>query len=259
MLTKFHCHIKRSLQKFKNTCDRKYGVDNPARYKQFREKQKQTTIKKYGHEHALQNEQIKEKRKQTNLEKYGYECPLQNKEVRQKIRQTCLEKYSCEYSVQNEQVKEKIKQANLKKYGHEYSLQNQEVRQKIKQTCLKKYECEYSCQDPSIALKIARSHRASIILKHWKTGQDIVCVASYEPKVVQYFNDNKIDFVWQVRFDMPNGKKYFVDVYLPEQKIYVEIKGYFYKDAKEKWDWFHKEYPNSELWDKQKLKELKIL
>ncbi|KKM14938.1 hypothetical protein LCGC14_1701060, partial [marine sediment metagenome] len=27
----------------------------------------------------------------------------------------------------------------------------------------------------------------------------------------------------------------------------------------EKWEWFHKEHPNSELWDKKKLKEMKII
>jgi hypothetical protein len=37
-----------------------------------------------------------------------------------------------------------------------------------------------------------------------------------------------------------------------------EIKGYFWKDALEKWSWFHQNYPNSELWDKNKLKQLNI-
>ena len=60
-------------------------------------------------------------------------------------------------------------------------------------------------------------------------------------------------------FTMTSGKVYICDCYLPERDLYIEIKGYFRKDAKEKWDWFHKEYPNSELWDKKKLKELGIL
>jgi len=44
-----------------------------------------------------------------------------------------------------------------------------------------------------------------------------------------------------------------------EKKKWIEIKGYFRKDAKKKWNWFHKEYPNSELWDKNKLKEMGLL
>jgi hypothetical protein len=31
------------------------------------------------------------------------------------------------------------------------------------------------------------------------------------------------------------------------------------EDAKEKWEWFHSNYPNSELWNESKLKEMKIL
>lgn len=40
---------------------------------------------------------------------------------------------------------------------------------------------------------------------------------------------------------------------------WAEIKGYFWDDAKEKWKWFNEEKPNSELWDKNKLKEMRIL
>ena len=52
---------------------------------------------------------------------------------------------------------------------------------------------------------------------------------------------------------------YRPDLYLPEGRLWVEIKGYFRKDAQEKWDWFHREHPNSELWDNKKLKEMEIL
>ena len=55
---------------------------------------------------------------------------------------------------------------------------------------------------------------------------------------------------------MPNGKVYFCDLRLVKQNLYVEIKGQFYKDALEKWNWFHETYPNSELWNEPKLKKL---
>jgi len=58
---------------------------------------------------------------------------------------------------------------------------------------------------------------------------------------------------------MPDGRTYRLDLYLIDEDKYVEIKGYFRKDAQEKWDWFHKTHTNSELWNKKKLKELKIL
>lgn len=55
---------------------------------------------------------------------------------------------------------------------------------------------------------------------------------------------------------MPTGKVYIPDCYLPIEDKWVEIKGRFLGDAKEKWDWFHSTYPNSELWDRPKLKSM---
>lgn len=103
------------------------------------------------------------------------------------------------------------------------------------------------------------------ILYHWKTNEEIICVASYEKRVIENLNKNHIDFKWHPEiFKMPpdeNGKikTYRPDLYLILDNKWIEIKGYFWDDAKEKWDWFHKEYPNSELWNEDKLKEMNIL
>ncbi|KKL20247.1 hypothetical protein LCGC14_2457360, partial [marine sediment metagenome] len=65
--------------------------------------------------------------------------------------------------------------------------------EKKKQFNLKKYGVEHPMQDLKIALKCARMQNNSYILKHWKTNEEIICVASYEKKVVEYFNKNKIN------------------------------------------------------------------
>ena len=109
-------------------------------------------------------------------------------------------------------------------------------------------------------MKAAKSQNNTKILKHWKTKEKIICVASYEVKVVQWLNKNKIEYLWQPKmFEMPNGKRYLPDVYIIGNDLWIEIKGYFRKDAKEKWEWFHNEYPNSELWNEDKLKEMEII
>ena len=130
---------------------------------------------------------------------------------------------------------------------------------RAKETCLKKYGVNHISQVPEIASKQAKSANNSTILYHWKTNEELVCRASYEPKVIKYLNQNQIDYDFQIRFSMPDGRVYFCDLYLKNEKKYVEVKGYFRKDAREKWDWFHSEYPNSELWNEKKLKEMKIL
>jgi ribosomal protein S27AE len=109
-------------------------------------------------------------------------------------------------------------------------------------------------------IQAAKSQNNSFTLYHWKTNEGLVCQASWEKKVVEYFNKNKINFRWQPRsFLMPDGKKYYPDLYLFSTKKWVEIKGYMREHNKVKWDWFHKERPNSELWDSIKLKQMKIL
>ena len=93
-----------------------------------------------------------------------------------------------------------------------------------------------------------------------RLGEILDCQGSYEKKVIEnYVNKNRLHIDWQIRFDVPGGRKYFVDMYIKESNLYIEIKGYFRKGAKEKWDWFHKEHSNSELWNEQKLKELNII
>jgi hypothetical protein len=131
---------------------------------------------------------------------------------------------------------------------------------KRKKTCIERYGFHAPTLNPEIARKAARTQAASYILHHWKTGEELVCQASYEKAVVEYWNKNKTNFLWQSKtFLMPDGKSYRPDAYLPDQDLWIEVKGYFYKDAKEKWEWFQSVHPNSELWDNKKLKSLKIL
>jgi len=115
-------------------------------------------------------------------------------------------------------------------------------------------------QNVEVALKNAKAQRNSGIIKHWKTNEDCVWVGSYERKTLEYLNKNQIDYKWQPKvFKMPNGKTYRPDLYLIKEDRWVEIKGFMRETSNLKWTWFHKEYTNSELWDKNKLKELGIL
>jgi hypothetical protein len=109
-------------------------------------------------------------------------------------------------------------------------------------------------------LKGAIKSNDTKILLHWKTGQSLVCKASYEIKTVKFLNENRINFEWQPRaFVMPSGKRYTPDLHLTDTDIWIEIKGFMRPIAFEKWSWFQTFMQNSELWDKKKLQELGIL
>jgi len=140
------------------------------------------------------------------------------------------------------------------------------TRQKFMKTNLEKYGFPNPMQNKDVSLKAARTQSNSVIKFHWKTGEELVCQASYEPKVVDYLNERKIDFLWQPQtFTLPasaiTGKTstYLPDLFLINENKWVEIKGYMRPKSQIKWDWFLTQFPNSELWDKKKLKEMGIL
>jgi len=201
-----------------------------------------------------------EKKKRISLKKYGVEHASQNAEAKTKRNKTIEEKYGVKNLSQADSVKEKKKKTNLKNRGVDHPSKSPEVREKVRQTSLLRYGFEYAIQDPGIALKIARSANRASIKFHWKTNEELVCVGSYEAKTVDYLNANQINFDWQPKtFKMPDGKTYRPDLYLSDLNVWVEIKGWMRPDAQIKWDWLKSEYPNSELWNQKKLKEMGIL
>jgi len=155
-------------------------------------------------------------------------------------------------------------QTNLKRYGTKSSFQNIEVRNKFEQNNIEKYGVPYPAQDPKIALKTAKSQKNCFIEYHWKTGEELVCTASWEKRVVEYLNKNKKNFIWKpgpvdVVVD-GKKRKYFIDLYLVDEDKWVEIKGQKRYLGMKKWKYFHRYiHINSELWDKEKLKEMGIL
>src|SRR5262249_34937096 len=115
----------------------------------------------------------------------------------------------------------------------------------------------------------AKTRRNAVVKKHWKTGDDIVCVGSYERAVVDWLNDNHVDFRWQVPVlieapapDCLIGRTYFVDLYVVDGvhgDTFVEIKGGWPRDLQRmKWDWFHSTHENSQLWDAAALKRIGV-
>lgn len=123
------------------------------------------------------------------------------------------------------------------------------ARQKSIDTFMRNYGTVSPMQNKEIFLKNAKSRWRKMTLKHWRTGKNVVCTSSYEFAVVRHLNENKIDYDWQIKFVLPNGYSYFIDMYLPDKNKYVEIKGIFFNEKnKKKWEIFHSLYKNSEIW-----------
>ena len=75
------------------------------------EKRKATNIKKYGVEFPLQFKEFKQKAENTTLENFGVKCSLQSEKVREKGKTTLKNKYGAENYQQSEKAK------NCKKYN----------------------------------------------------------------------------------------------------------------------------------------------
>jgi hypothetical protein len=118
-------------------------------------------------------------------------------------------------------------------------------------------------RDPSVYSKARRAMRRSVLMRHWKTGEEITCVGSYEAAFVNWCNLNKIDFDWQLPHKMPDGRTYIVDAYIKTGEyagMWVEVKGYMSSVGREKWEWFHVAHPTtSQLWTQERLKQLEII
>ena len=134
------------------------------------------------------------------------------------------------------------------------------AKQKRRNTNIERYGVGCTSQVAEFALKQAKSSNHCFVLFHWKTNKELICKGSYEKLVVEYLNKNHIEYFWQSEvFQLPNERTYRPDLFLIEDQKWIEIKGYMREKSKQKWDWFHKEYPTSELWDKRKLQEMEIL
>lgn len=205
-------------------------------------------------------------KKTTWLENYGVDNPGKSKEIKDKIKNTNRQKYGNDCGLQNEKIKEKGIATCIEKYGVKNYSQTKEFKERFKNTSLKKYGTKHPHQNRNILMKALKSMNNSGIIPHWETGEELVWVASYERKFLEWANKCQKNYLWQpIAFETPFKTKtgkistYRPDVYLIDEDEWIEIKGRIAKDAESKWSWFHEKYPNSELWNGKKLKELGIL
>lgn len=129
--------------------------------------------------------------------------------------------------------------------------------EKGKLTSIAKYGAEYPSQNREIFNKIQKSSWKTISLEHWLTKEEVLCRGSYEYAVVNVLNKRKIDYDWQIRFELSGDTIYFCDLYLKKDNKYIEIKGRFWSIRnKNKWEIFHKTHRNSALWQEEHIKKL---
>lgn len=247
--------------KIKNTCLKKYGVEHVGQSKEVIEKASQTNMLRYGARNVFQSETIKKRIKSSLLKRYGVTNPQKSKVINEKTKQTCLSKYNAENPMQNEEVRNKGKKTNLVRYGVENTFQSDVIKDKIRrkvfethgvehnaqrpdvlqakeQTCMQRYGCRNHMQNPEVFERYMQ--KAYKTKEYMFTDGTKVEVQGYEPWALQLLefagycsNDivvqkQQVPSIW---YDI-NGKKkrYYCDLYIPEERIVVEVKStYTYK------------------------------
>lgn len=104
-------------------------------------------------------------------------------------------------------------------------------------------------------------------ISHGKKGtyNGIHMRSSWEIIVAQYLDSQGLTWNYEPQaFPITISNKSFTytpDFYIKEWDCYLEVKGYWRDNAKEKFSQFEREYPqiNIKIWNKEKMKELGLL
>ena len=249
--------------KKKETCLNHFGVEYSWQSSIVKEKIKKTNIERFGTDNPAKSDKIKQKIEKTNIERYGTKCSLNNDDVRKKAKETCVKHYGVEYSLSSEEVQNKAKKTIEQKYGVSNVGQNEEIKAKIKDTLVERYGVENAYQIPEIKAKqkkIFEENQDSILQKMQDTFlkkygvknpmQNESIRKSVKHKF--YFDNNTfdsndeilfykrlkdmgVDFEMQVKYPKAfiiNDKENFtyIDFYLSEKDMYIEIKGRHFFD-----------------------------
>ena len=238
-------HKKRGRDNAATTCMERYGVDNVAKLEE--------------NKNSLTREAINER-----LANAGRKCILISDE---NLQGPGLEFYDEEYGSffnavskvlrgnQDHPMRkgEKAKKTNIERYGGISPLSSSTVREKFENTMMRNHGVKNALQNKELAQKAAKKHKNTSIDFHWKTGEELICEASYEAATVRYLNLHKIEFQWKPdAVILPKMQR----VYLPDviiEGIYVEIKGFMREHSLRKWNEFKELHPTAELWTKQVL------
>jgi hypothetical protein len=123
------CGCKKT-ELYKNTVQKKYGVDNVSQIQKIKDKKQKTLIEHYGdNAHDL----INQKREASMIERYGVSHAMQNQEFRDKVQNTTNTRYT------KEELTKLSRDGILKKHGVEYHWQVPDIKNKKDKTMLDRY------------------------------------------------------------------------------------------------------------------------
>ena len=223
LTTKYFCKSC-SIQKSKQTCIEKYGVDNPMKSEEVKSILKSSLLEKYGVEHYSMTDAYKSKYKKTCLEKYGYTNSFQA--FKSKIKEISLDKYGGHY-MSLPKVKKELKLIKQKKTGLKYK----DIIDDVDYTILNYEDENFTifhnlCNNIFLIgrklLYARRMQNVCICTNCNKIGQQSSFI---ESEFLGILNDNNIKFIKKDR-KILDGLE--LDIYIPELNLALEINGVYW-------------------------------
>lgn len=220
-----------------NTCIERYGAGSNI------DKIKETCIQRYGVENVFQTNEVKEKIKNTSLEKYGVENPGCSVESLEKIKSSLIAHFGSvkeagRYSYKIGQL------TRLKRYGDK----NYNNTAKMKRTKLERYDDE-NYVNAAKAKETNRSNHGGLHnsqTKDWHLSfknrkrkfsfDDILFDSTWELKLYKFCKENNMDVIYQPYtidyYDDDNKRHVYHPDFMINGKLY-EVKGnHLLKDGK---------------------------
>lgn len=230
-----------NLNKSKQTCMEKYGVEWASQTKEFRDKVKQTCMEKYGVSNCL--DAVRDEIKKGWLEKYGVDNPMKNQHISNQARKTlrkniiAARNFLIGYTEDGDWIcscpHPECNKCDTKQYTTRHQLQWDRMANN-QETC--------TILSPISPLKIISTNEIYIGEYIKELGYDVV------------LNDRTI----------LSGKE--LDIYIPEKKIAIEVNGCYWHSVNKKDKTYHmskflkcmeKGIRLITLWDDWKIDDIK--
>ncbi len=202
----------------RNTCIKKFGVDNPRKSKvvqnKILESSRKTCLKLYNVDHQWKSKEIRDKIKNTYLKLYGVENASQIPEVQNKIKNTLLNRYGVNNGMWIPEVRIKILKKWKEKYGTDHPMQNSDQYMKVMNKTLQ-YK-SYTLPSGSI-IKI-QGYENKALDKLFKDGyiESDICIKAIDI-------ENEIGRIYYYKLD-GSKHRYFPDIYIKSENKIVEVK-----------------------------------
>ena len=124
-------------EKARETCLKKYGVNNVSKSPEIIEKIKETNLERYGYDSTFKVPAIKEKIKLAVISKFGVDNVSQSELIKEKKIATYIDRLGVDNPFKSEEIMRRCKENYRKRFGVDYPSQATEVRDKVIETVRK--------------------------------------------------------------------------------------------------------------------------